>query len=69
MAKKIARGGELFAQLCDPEHLIQSARAADGDEPNALIRTVFGGLNFLNDSLSPCSTHCGRIIYFDAITR
>jgi len=42
---------------------------AGGDEPNALIRTVFGGLNFLNDSLLPCSTHCGRIIYFDAITR
>ena len=28
MAKNIGRGGELFAQLCDPEHLIQSARAA-----------------------------------------
>lgn len=42
---------------------------ADGDEPNALIRTIVGGLNFLNDSLSPCSTHCGRIICFDAITR
>jgi len=69
MAKKIGRGGELFAQFCDPEHLIQSARAAGGDEPNALIRTVVCGLNFLNDSLSPCSTHCGRIIYFDAITR
>jgi len=40
MAKKIGRGGELFAQLCDPEHLIQSARAAGGDEPNALIRTI-----------------------------
>jgi len=69
MAKKIGRGGELFAQLCDPEHLIQSARAAGGDEPNALIRTIVCGLNFLNDSLSPCSTHCGRIICFDAITR
>ena len=69
MPRNIGKHDELFAQLCDPEHLIQSARAADGDEPNALIRTVFGGLNFLNDSLSPCSTHCGRIIYFDAITR
>ena len=34
MAKKIGRGGELFAHLCDPEHLIQSARPAAGGKRN-----------------------------------
>ncbi len=33
MAKNIGRGGELFKQLCDPEHLIQSARAAAAVAP------------------------------------
>ncbi len=28
MSRNIGKHGELFAQLCDPEHLIQSARAA-----------------------------------------
>ncbi len=28
MPRNIGKHDELFAQLCDPEHLIQSARAA-----------------------------------------
>jgi len=28
MSRNIGKHDELFAQLCDPEHLIQSARAA-----------------------------------------
>jgi len=28
MPRNIGKHGELFAHLCDPEHLIQSARAA-----------------------------------------
>ena len=39
MAKNIGRGGELFKQLFDPEHLIQSARAA-GSVPNIEVRRI-----------------------------
>ena len=40
MPRNIGKHRELFAHLCDPEHLIQSARAAAGAKE---IRCVFEG--------------------------